>query len=113
MIDFKDQEGMQIVNVIVDDVINWAEMKLKEIFGLEFTVWCNPSPSRNSLSFNIDETVMDEDQWLIFSEKFNTSDGYSDNNFVWLLNYTYGKARYIFHVEELNSFYIIRDTLKR
>lgn len=112
MINFNLENEIEATNVSVTDVIIWSEKKLKELLGFEFKVWCSPKISTQRLYYNIDETEMTDEQWRLFSNKFNTQDGYTDSNFTKLLNFVFGEATYLIHIKELDSFYIIRDKVK-
>lgn len=107
MVSFKE-EALQVINVTADEIIEWSEIKLKELLGFDFKVWCNPHVGKNYLSYNIDETEMNEEQWLLFSKEFDTSDGYSDGNLKKLLTKIFGEAEYIIKLINYKEFYIIR-----
>lgn len=108
MINFNTTDKLQICSVKVDKLISWTEQKLKELMNYNFKVWCNPSISRNTLSFNIDETEMTEDQWEVFCKEFNSYNGHSDYNLIKILKKLYGDCEYTFKVHGLEEFYIIR-----
>ncbi|MFA1510013.1 hypothetical protein ACDN41_12355 [Priestia aryabhattai] len=112
MISFDSEDQLQTIKTSSNEIIKWSEQQLKNIFGFDLVVWCNPSITHNRLSFNIDETEMSLEQWQLFSKRFNTNVGYSDKNLNELLVLTFGEADYRFLVYGLNEFYIIRDTKK-
>lgn len=112
MISFEKGKALQVINVKVNDVILWSEIQLKALLGYEFKVWCSPHIGRNYLNYDIDETEMTDEQWRIFSNFFNISNGYNDNNLVKLLCKVFGEGEYIFKVHELDQFYIIKHVKK-
>ena len=107
MIRFND-EPLQVINVNADEIIEWSEIKLKELLDFDFKVWCNPHVGKNYLYYNIDETEMSDEQWQTFSREFDTSDGYSDMNLKKLLVKIFGESEYIIKVTNYNEFYIIK-----
>jgi hypothetical protein len=108
MIHFEEGKDLQVINVNVDELVQWTEDTLYDMMGYEFTVFCRPTIWKNYLNYNIDETTMTERQWEDFTENLDTTHGYSDHNLINLLRKVFGEADYSYLVYELDEFYLIR-----